>query len=230
MHPGVHGPGTEGGWLSTIALMEGMSLRERKKARLRARLIEVSQRLFREQGFHETTLEQICAEVEVAPQTLLRYFESKQHLALAPHLDTLEWYRSELASRPADEDVLTCWRRLVTSSASHDVDDLRRYHELLLNTPVLAAALSTINVEIEDLLAVELAKEAGTTPGDDLHSRLLAALLVGGHAAVFRDWLTAGARDPLVPRLLEVADVAEAAFATRTAPRRNGVGRRRRAR
>lgn len=199
-----------------------MSLRERKKARLRARLIEVSQRLFREQGYHETTLEQICAEVEVAPQTLLRYFESKQHLALAPHFDTLDWYRSEFASRGEGETVLACWRRLISASASRDPADLRRYHELLLGTPTLAAALSAINVEIEDLLAAELAKEAGASPGDDLHSRLLAALLVGGHASVFRHWLDAGGKEPLLPELLEVVDVAEAAFATRGGPRRNG--------
>ena len=60
------------------------SLRERKKARTRAALIEVSQRLFAELGYSVTTLEEICAEVEVTPQTLLRYFPSKAHLALAP--------------------------------------------------------------------------------------------------------------------------------------------------
>ena len=175
-------------------------------------MVDVSQRLFREQGFHETTLEQICDEVEVAPQTLLRYFESKQHLALAPHVGTLAWYRAELTSPDRTEDVLTCWRRLISASGSRDPGELRRYHELLFGTPVLAAALSAINVEIEDLLAAELAREAGSGRDGALHSRLLAAVLVGGHAAVFRDWLAAGAQVPLVPRLLEVVDVAEAAF------------------
>src|SRR5437868_12741688 len=69
------------------------SHRERKKARTRAALIEVSQRLFAEKGYAATTLDDICDDVDVRPQTLLRYFDSKAHLALAPLTDSLELLR-----------------------------------------------------------------------------------------------------------------------------------------
>ena len=75
---------------------EPASHRERKKARTRAALIEVSQRLFAEQGYGATTLEDISAEVDVRPQTLLRYFESKAALALAPLTGALDELRHYL--------------------------------------------------------------------------------------------------------------------------------------
>ncbi len=53
------------------------SLRERKKAKTRAALIEASQRLFARRGYTRTTLEDISAEVDITTQTLLRYFDSK---------------------------------------------------------------------------------------------------------------------------------------------------------
>ena len=71
-------------WGSRGSIVEQLSLRERKKARTRASLIEVSQRLFAEHSYSATTLDDICAEVEVTPQTLLRYFDSKAQLAVAP--------------------------------------------------------------------------------------------------------------------------------------------------
>jgi len=57
------------------------SLRERKKAKTRAALIEASQRLFARQGYTGTTLEGISAEVDITTQTLLRYFRHVVGLA-----------------------------------------------------------------------------------------------------------------------------------------------------
>ncbi|RLE17461.1 MAG: hypothetical protein DRJ50_14040, partial [Actinobacteria bacterium] len=62
----------------------GLTLRERKKAKTRAALIEASQRLFATRGYAGATLEDISAEVDITTQTLLRYFVSKTQLALAP--------------------------------------------------------------------------------------------------------------------------------------------------
>ncbi|HEX2038182.1 MAG TPA: TetR family transcriptional regulator [Acidimicrobiales bacterium] len=188
-----------------------MSLRERKKARLRALLVQISQRLFQEQGFQATTLEQICTEAEIAPQTLLRYFESKQHLALAPTFDGLARFRSELSSPTRADSVLDCWRRLVAEAASGS--GLFRYQRLVFETPALFAALATAGAELEDLLAAELARERNSEEGD-LRPRMLAALLVGATQSVVREWLGRGGTEPLVPRLLAVADLAEVAFAS----------------
>src|ERR1700681_961727 len=63
-------------------------LRERKKARTRASLREHALRLFREQTYQGTTVEQIAAAAEVSPSTFFRYFPTKEDIVLQDDMDT----------------------------------------------------------------------------------------------------------------------------------------------
>src|SRR6202050_5561478 len=63
-------------------------VRERKKARTRASLREHALRLFRDQGYTATTVEQIAAAAEVSPSTFFRYFPTKEDLVLQDDMDT----------------------------------------------------------------------------------------------------------------------------------------------
>src|ERR1700735_4349953 len=64
------------------------SLRKRKKARTRAPLREHALRLFREQGYQATTVEQIAAAAEVSASTFFRYFPTKEDVVLQDDMDT----------------------------------------------------------------------------------------------------------------------------------------------
>jgi AcrR family transcriptional regulator len=194
---------------------EELPLRERKKARTRRQLIEVSQRLFLIQGYEETTLEQICNEVEVRTPTLLRYFPSKVELALAPSYDTLEEFRRDLASRDDETSVIEVWRRhILTMSALADGTALP-YYRMIWSSPGLIAGMAVILEQYEDVLAQELSNEAGTDPEVDLYGRLIATLLVGGNQSVFRAWLRGGRPPGLLDGSLAVVDFVR----TRVEPR-----------
>jgi len=53
-------------------------LREHKKQRTRATLVDVAARLCAQQGYERTTVDQIAAAAEVSPRTFSRYFPNKE--------------------------------------------------------------------------------------------------------------------------------------------------------
>lgn len=55
--------------------------------RRRAQILEAARLRFRERGFRETTIEEICAEARISPGALYRYFASKADIIAAIALD-----------------------------------------------------------------------------------------------------------------------------------------------
>src|SRR6201999_2191851 len=89
------------GRIKIVTDMTGQAgLRERKKARTRASLREHALRLFREQGYQATTVEQIAAAAEVSPSTFFRYFPTKEDVVLQDDMDSR--MIEALARQPAD--------------------------------------------------------------------------------------------------------------------------------
>ena len=88
-------------------------LRERKKLRTRATLIDVASELCLQQGYDNTTVEQIAAAADVSPRTFSRYFPSKGAVVTAM-TDELDGYIAEAMERqPAD---ITEYEALLRSS------------------------------------------------------------------------------------------------------------------
>ncbi len=195
------------------------SLRERKKARTRAALIEVSQRLFAERGYTSTTLEDICAEVEITPQTLLRYFDSKARLALAPTSDPIEHLQAVLGSVRRDAPAIDVWREFLRREAAEAesptsgvtvsyLRNLRAGRKWVDRDPALVAVAADIERSLRTSLATALAADRGRAP-DDLHSAVLAAVLVTGRVAVWARWLDDPKRDgSIIDEQLAVVDYA----------------------
>ncbi|TSE02050.1 TetR family transcriptional regulator [Skermania sp. ID1734] len=155
-------------------------LRERKKARTRATIRSVAFRLFGEQGYAETTIEQIADESEVSPSTFFRYFPTKEALVLTDDLDLLILEAFE--RQPEDVPVLTAFRQAVEQVYEHlpaaDREFERERQQLLYAVPELKRAVMQQVAASVDMMADMVARRCDREP-DDLEVRALAGAMIG---------------------------------------------------
>jgi AcrR family transcriptional regulator len=88
-----------------------LGLRERKKQRTRATLIDAAVELCEKQGFERTTVDQIATIADVSPRTFSRYFATKDAIALALIDDALDKVAVILAEQPTDLNHFEALRR-----------------------------------------------------------------------------------------------------------------------
>jgi AcrR family transcriptional regulator len=192
--------------LSQVDHQPRLGLRERKKARTRATIREEALRLFREQGYAETTVDQIAAAAEVSPSTFFRYFPTKEDVALADDLDPLiiEAFLSQPPDvRPA-EALRRAMRQVWDSLPPEDWQRELARHELVAAVPELRAAMLDEMTRTIDVFSQAMASRLGRSP-DDFALRtwigammgvsLVAMLTAGGTAAEsFMDNIDKGLR------------------------------------
>jgi AcrR family transcriptional regulator len=63
--------------------ISALSRRDRKKLATRLTIIEVAMSLFKQQGFNETSMEQIADQSDISKATLYKYFEVKEAIIAA---------------------------------------------------------------------------------------------------------------------------------------------------
>lgn len=82
------------------------SLRERRAAETRQRIVDVALALFLDQGFEATTTNQISDEADVSSRTFFRYFPTKEALLFHDFELRLAGIRNDLEDRPDEESPL----------------------------------------------------------------------------------------------------------------------------
>jgi AcrR family transcriptional regulator len=187
-------------------------LRERKKAATRALILQVADELFVERGFDNVTLEEVAARCEVSVRTVLRYFESKEALALSHELDGLERFRQGLANRSGD---VLGYHRYWVGMMSADISARSTWHRqrfAMIRQQPLYLTFLHVQREFQSVIAAALEEESDGH--DPLAPHLLAALLVAGNETVVSDWLSERrAFEPAA--LLQIVDYAADLFAGR---------------
>ena len=164
-------------------------LRERKKARTRAAIREHALRLFREQGYQRTTVEQIAAAAEVSPSTFFRYFPTKEDLVLQDDMDTrmiaaFEDQPPELGPIAA---VRAAAQQMFTSYTADDLDVLRETTRLAVTVPEIRARAMDEFARTIDVVAEAVGKRAGRSP-DDLAVRAVAGAIIGVIMSITMPW------------------------------------------
>jgi AcrR family transcriptional regulator len=155
-------------------------LRERKKAKTRAAIRDAAMRLFTEQGYAATTVEQIAEAAEVSPSTYFRYFPTKEDVVLADDYDPLivDAIRNQPASTPVVEAVLQGMRDVFDGFTEEEWISERRRQALFRVVPELRARQQQQTLDAVDMLAGVIAERLNV-PADDAGARALTGALVG---------------------------------------------------
>ncbi len=128
--------------------------RQRKKAATRDRLRACALRLFREQGYEATTVEQVAAAAGMSHMTFFRYFPTKEDVVLSDGYDPL--IAGFIARTPADWPLIDRLRATL-------VDGLRQIYDaardtllaqttLIVTTPALRERLWANQMATQQLI------------------------------------------------------------------------------
>ncbi|GAA4602495.1 AcrR family transcriptional regulator [Actinoplanes octamycinicus] len=156
------------------------SLRERKKAKTRAAIREHAIRLFEEQGFASTTVDQIAEAAEVSPSTFFRYFPAKEDVILTDDYDPMlvAAVRAQPPEVPPIEAVRRGMREVFAGLTAEALESERRRQRLLSEVPELRARAMSQIAEALELLADVVGERCGL-PADDLRVRTMSGAIAG---------------------------------------------------
>lgn len=167
--------------------------REQKREETRRRLMRAGQRLFAEQGFDRTSVDEIAAAAGVSRRTFFHYFGSKEDVVLSRHDDFERVLLEAIRTAPPAEPLLRVAEQAVIAALeSFDAEEARLIEQLKRDTPALRVRDHGKYERLERAIADALAERLGTRP-DDLRTRLDAMVVAGMLRVGGEGWLRASA-------------------------------------
>jgi AcrR family transcriptional regulator len=165
-------------------------LRERKKAKTRAAIQHEALRLFREQGYEATTVEQIAEAAEISPSTFFRYFPAKEDLVLTDDYDPLiiQAIRAQPESLGPVQAVRAAMRTVFEGLTEEELADLRSRAGLAVAVPELRAGMLDQSAQTVRQVTELAAERAGLSP-DDFAVYTMAGAILGVMVAAELYWV-----------------------------------------
>ncbi|WP_019854303.1 TetR family transcriptional regulator [Actinopolyspora mortivallis] len=165
-----------------------------KAARTRANIEAAALKLFHEQGFEATTIDQIAKAADIAPRTFFRYFPSKDAVLFGDLSEELDHVRRALDERAEDEHPMRALAVAMLDGAERIEAD-RDQH--LMRAELLNALDSTGEYEMhlmrqrwmQDLTEL-VAEHLGTDTSCDPRPGAWSMTMVSCFGAAMHSWLT----------------------------------------
>lgn len=178
--------------------MSRPGLRERKKIETLHRMQEEALRLFDEQGYEATTIEQIAEAAGVSPSTFYRYFPTKEDVVVQDEYDPVlaAVIERQPEGTPALAAVRATLAELFAEFAPEDVERIYRRVRMILQVPALLGRQFQQSMVTQRLLAEGMAARYGR-PADDLEVRNFTAAVVAAWTTAIISWVERGGEEDL---------------------------------
>ncbi|GAA2026420.1 TetR family transcriptional regulator [Catenulispora yoronensis] len=168
-----------------------LGLRERKKAQTRDAIQRHALRLFRQDGYSATTMEQIAAAADVSPSTLYRYFATKEDLVLQDSYDEIvaAVFRAQPPETPPLEGLRLAVHEVLTSIDPEDRAEAAERARLSFTIPEVRGRALEHMLTTADVIA-ELFAERLNRPTNSLEVRVLSGSVIGAILGAQQLWIT----------------------------------------
>jgi len=146
-------------------------------------------RLFTDQGFHETTVDQIAAAAGVSRRTFFRYFDAKSEVLWSEFDSEVTAIRAMLAETP-DLPVMEAVRQAIIAVNHYraaDVDELRMRMYLISTVPELAAS-ATVHYDAWERAIAEYVARRADQPADSLYPLAAGRATLAACRAAYERW------------------------------------------
>jgi AcrR family transcriptional regulator len=176
-----------------------IGLRERKKIKLRRSVQREALRLFAEQGYEDTTVEQIADAADISTTTLYRYFPTKEDVVLDDDYDPIA--EQIIIGGDDDAPLVTTVRAAIAIAAvaaavEVDRDAALARLKLLASVPALRARQGAEGRKTFDFF-IRLFSARPGRPVDDYQLRVTTAAFTAAQLEAARCWADADAAESL---------------------------------
>jgi AcrR family transcriptional regulator len=165
-------------------------LRERKKQKTRGAIQRETMRLFTEQGYDATTIEQIAEAAEVSQSTFFRYFPTKEDVVLLDDYGPM--MVKLILARPPDESAIAAVKGGLLEALEFgfpaDEELIRDRMGFMLSVPAIRAKMSEQSITTQEMLRQALGTRAARDP-DSFELQVLAAAIVGALQVAVFQWI-----------------------------------------
>lgn len=167
------------------------STRAANAARRRQDLIDVALRLFAEQGYDETSTDQIAEEAGVSPRTFFRYFPTKESVLFFGEYDFIRSFEDVLMAQPPEIPDLDAIRDalIVLAPVIERIRErVARYEQAIKSSITLRGRSQANDEEHIAHMAAAIARRRGLDQ-PDAGCTLLATIAHHVLRASIEDWL-----------------------------------------
>ena len=160
-----------------------MPMRERTRRLAQTELTRVAQDLFLENGYEDTTIDQIAAAAGMSRRTFFRYFASKDDLVIGKYELFGQRMAETLRDRPADEPLWRSLRRVFDIALIYFDDSPERerneaMEKIVRSSPTLYAGYLEKLSRMQSLVTEAALERLPENDPDDLRT-LRASSIVG---------------------------------------------------